>query len=474
MSKYFRHLSKIFDFQKIIKLSSHRFYDHKIELLNDNNTLFRSRMYSLFEFKLRKLKKYLKKNLQKKFIVFNQTTYVSLVLFAVKFNDQLRLCVNYRRLNHITKCNRYFISLIEKTLVKIQSCKYLIKLNIISTFNKFRMSEKNEKLITFVISMKSYKYRILSFKLINDFANWQHYMNDFLFNFLNEFCQVYLNDIFIYNKFKKKHIVHVRAMLKKLKKVDLQMNIEKCEFFKKEMIFLDVILSVNDLRMNSKKMKIIINWTRFTNLKKIQVFVNFVNFYRRFIRDFLKKIRILIRMIKKFVKFEWIVKIEKVFNLFKKTMTEIFIFRHYDRIKQIILKIDFSNYVNAKVLSQYDDEEVLHLVVFYNRNMIWIECNYEIYDKELLVIIRCLKHWRSKFENIEESIKIFIDHKNLEIFMISKKLTSRQVRWAEILSEFNIIIQFQSKAQKIKIDVLIRISNSRSKDDNDERNQYKE
>ena len=355
----------------------------------------------------------------------------------------------------------------------MQDCKYLIKLNIISIFNKLRMNEKNEKFITFVIFMKSYKYRILFFELINDFANWQHYMNDFLFNFLNEFCQVYLNDIFIYSKFKKKHIVHVRAMLKKLKKVDLQMNIEKCEFFKKEMIFLNVIFSMNNLRMNSKKIKIIINWARSTNLKKVQIFVNLINFYRRFIRDFSKKIKTLTRMIKKFVKFEWIAKIEKVFNFLKKTMTKTFIFRHYDRIKQIILKIDFSNYVNAKVLSQYDDEKVLHLVVFYNRNMISVECNYEIYDKKLLIIIRCLKHWRSKFKNIEKSIKIFIDYKSLKIFMISKKLTSRQTRWTEILSKFNIVIQFQSKVQNVKTNALIRMSNSRFKDENDERHQYK-
>ena len=73
-------------------------------------------------------------------------------------------------------------------------------------------------------------------------------------------------------------------------------------------------------------------------------------------------------------------------------MIEIFIFRHYDRFKQIILKTNSSNYVNAEVFSQYDDEEVLHLVVFYSRNMISVECNYEIYDKKLLIIIRCLKH----------------------------------------------------------------------------------
>ena len=96
---------------------------------------------------------------------------VSFVLFVVKSNDQLRLCVNYRRFNHITKRNRYFIFLIEKILARMQNCKYLIKLNIISIFNKFRMSEKNEKLITFVIFMKSYKYRILFFELINELAS---------------------------------------------------------------------------------------------------------------------------------------------------------------------------------------------------------------------------------------------------------------------------------------------------------------
>ena len=125
------------------------------------------------------------------------------------------------------------------------------------------------------------------------------------------------------------------------------------------------------------------------------------------------------------------------------------------------------------MLSQYDDEEILHFVVFYSRNMISIEYNYEIYDKELLIIIRCLKHWRLEFENIEKSIKIFIDHKNLKMFMISKKLTSRQTRWAKILSKFNIVIQFQSEAQNVKIDALIRMFDFKFKNDNDERHQYR-
>ncbi len=73
-------------------------------------------------------------------------------------------------------------------------------------------------------------------------------------------------------------------------------------------------------------------------------------------------------------------------------MTETFILRHFDQICDSILEIDSFNYVNDEVLSQYDDEDVLHLIVFYSKNMSSAECNYEIYDKKLLIIIRAFEH----------------------------------------------------------------------------------
>jgi len=81
-----------------------------------------------------------------------------------------------------------------------------------------------------------------------------------------------------------------------------------------------------------------------------------------------------------------------IFEELKQQMTTVFVLKHFDSIREAILKTDFLNYVNDEVLSQYDDEEILHSVIFYSKNMIFAECNYEIYDKELLTIIRCLKH----------------------------------------------------------------------------------
>ena len=170
----------------------------------------RSRVYSFLSKKLETLNKYLKKNLFKEFINFNKILFVSSILFVVKSNDQLKLYVNYRKLNVIIKRNEYSISLIKETLTRVIECKHIFKLNIIFVFNRLQMNLESEKFTTFIISLKIYKYHVLLFDLTSELVNWQHYMNDLLFEFLNKFCQVYLNDILIYNKTRKKHERHLK------------------------------------------------------------------------------------------------------------------------------------------------------------------------------------------------------------------------------------------------------------------------
>lgn len=105
--------------------------------------------------------------------------------------------------------------------------------------------------------------------------------------------------------------------------------------------------------------------------------------------------------------------------------------------------------------------------------MIPAKCNYEIYDKELLAIIRRLEHWRSELKGTEEPVEIYIDHKGLEIFMTSKRLTFCQVRWAEVFADYNIRIMYQSGAKNVKADALTRMPGFRPGED-DERERYRE
>jgi len=187
--------------------------------------------------------------------------------------------VNYWKLNVIFKRNRYSLSLIDEIIDKIVSCKHLTRLNIISAFNKLQMHFDSENYIIFITALEAYKYKMLSFELTNKSIFFQQYINDILWNFLNDFCQVYLDDILIYSKTRKKHKDHVKLVLKQLRETELQMNIRKCKFDVEKTVFLEVIVSEQDLCMNLSKMIIIVNWITLINLKEIQSFMRFVNFY---------------------------------------------------------------------------------------------------------------------------------------------------------------------------------------------------
>ena len=111
----------VFDKLQTNVLSSHRLYDHKLKFAEgiNKNALFKSRIYSILEYKLEQVKKYLNEHLKKKFIVSSYASFASLVLFIKKPNKELRFYVDYRKLNVIIKRNRYFISLINEILIKI-------------------------------------------------------------------------------------------------------------------------------------------------------------------------------------------------------------------------------------------------------------------------------------------------------------------------------------------------------------------
>ena len=461
----------VFDRAKADQLPPHRSYDHKIELTGDSKPP-QSRAYRMSPYKLQKVKEYLTENLSKGFITPSQAPYSSPVLFALKSNGDLRFCVDYRKLNAITKRNRYPLPLIEEVIGKIRGCKHLTRLDVIAAFNKLRMDPGSEDFTTFITALGSYKYRVLPFGLTNGPSSFQQYINNVLFDFLNEFCQAYLDDILIYSQTRAEHRDHVKRVLQRLREAGLQVDIKKCEFDVEETVFLGLIVSGVGLRMDPQKVIAILNWLTPTNLKEVQGFVGFANFYRRFIYEFSKLVKPLVSLTKKDAPFVWNEACSKAFEELKLRVTSAPILRHFDPSRQSILETDSSDWVTGGVLSQYDDEGVLHPVAFYSKSMIPAECNYHIYNKELLAIIRCFEHWRPELEGTQLPIQVFTDHQALKTFMENKQLTRRQARYLDILSEFNFQVIFRAGKSNTKADALTRMPHSTPKDEKDERSQH--
>jgi len=285
----------VFDREKTTQLFLHQSYNHKIELKEESQSS-RSWLYFMSSYKLQKIKEYLEENLKKKFITFSKASFASLILFVKKKDDSLCFCMNYWKLNALIKRNHYSILLINEVLAWIQDSKYLTWLNIIITFNKLHMSSESEDLTTFVTFFNVYKYRIMLFELINESTFFQHYINDVLFNCLHKFCQTYLNDILIYSKTLKKHRTHVKEVLEKLCEVNLQINIDKCKFKIQKISFLELLIFINDLRMNSWKVDVIRDWEVSWSLIHVQIFIDFCNFYQWFIKNFSKIAQLMIKL----------------------------------------------------------------------------------------------------------------------------------------------------------------------------------
>jgi len=111
--------------------------------------------------------------------------------------------------------------------------------------------------------------------------------------------------------------------------------------------------------------------------------------------------------------------------------------QHFDHERDVIIETEPSGYVSPGVLSQRDDEGVQHPVAYYSKKNSPAECNYDIYDKELMAIITALEEWRPECERATYPLRLITDHKNFEYFMTKKPLNRRQARWSEFLTQFD-------------------------------------
>jgi hypothetical protein len=423
-------------------LPPHRTIDHKI-VLDQENSLGFSPLYHMSLAELQTVKQYLLDNLNKGFIVPSQAPYASPVLFVKKPNGGLRFCIDYRKLNAITRKDRYPLPLIDETLARISRAKVFTKLDIRQAFHRIRIDPSSEDLTTFRTRYGSYKCKVLPFGLTNGPATFQHYMNETLMEYLDDFCTAYLDDILIYSENPLDHKEHVRKVLLRLRKAGLQADIKKCEFNVTRTKYLGFVVSTDGIEVDPEKVEVIRNWKHPTTVKGVQSFLGFCNFYRRFIRDYGKIAAPLTQLTRKEHVFDFNSDCVQAFEKLRTTLTHAPLLTHFDVDRHCLLETDASDTVIAAVFSQRGLDGEWHPVSYFSKSMAPAEMNYPIHDKEMLAIVRAFEHWRSELEGTGHLVEVLTDHKALEYFMSTKALSARQARWAEVLSRYNFKILYR-------------------------------
>ena len=212
---------------------------------------------------------------------------VAPVFFIKKKDGSLRLVQDYRALNAVTVKNRYPLPLISELVSQLRGARYFTKLDVHWGFNNVRIKPGDEWKAAFRTNRGLFEPLVMFFGMTNSPATFQTMMNDVFRTVIAEgIVVVYLDDILIFTKMEEEHEQAVRRVLEILTEHKLFLRPEKCEFHRKQIEYLRLVISENKVAIDPVKVARVREWPIPENQTDVQAFVGFVNFYCHFIQGF--------------------------------------------------------------------------------------------------------------------------------------------------------------------------------------------
>ncbi|MBW0492293.1 hypothetical protein O181_032008 [Austropuccinia psidii MF-1] len=287
----------VFSKVKAQKLPPHHACDHQIELEGLLPPV--GVIWSSSKNESEALWAYLSENLEKGFIRQSSFSTGAPVLFVKKKDWGLRLCVDYRTLNAVTRKNKYPVPPLNHLLTVFKSSTIFSKIDLCGDYNLLRIKEGDEHLTAFRTNYGSYEYFYIPFGSINAPASFQNLVNDLFAYFLATFVVVYLNDIMVFSSSEEEHVKHVASVLQRLMDNNLFAKASNCVFNASSVEYLGYVVSSEGLKMDSSKAQQILNWPQQKNIKALQSFLGFSNFYHCSLKVIRKRSLLLLPSFKK-------------------------------------------------------------------------------------------------------------------------------------------------------------------------------
>lgn len=455
----------VFSKAEFDRLPPRHSWDHAIELTKDFKPVH-GKVYPLSRSENEQLDKFIDENLDTGRIRPSNSPMASPFFFIKKQDGGLRPVQDYRKLNDMTIKNRYPLPLIQEMLDKLKGARYFTKLDVRWGYNNVRIKEGDEWKAAFVTNRGLFEPLVMFFGLTNSPATFQAMMNELFADLIHTGkVIIYLDDILIFTNGLDEHRRLVHRVLQVFRKESLSLKTEKCEFHSQEVKYLGLIVGNGEIRMDPSKVHAVSAWPVPTTRRELQSFLGFCNYYRRFILDFSKASRPLHDLTKRDVPFNWGVEQQSAFETLKSQIISEPVLVMPEDNAPYRVECDASDHALGGVLSQHVGDK-WRPVAFFSASLSSAERNYEIYDKELLAIMRCLEEWRAYLLGTVEPFEIWTDHQNLTYFREARKLNCRQARWFTELCNYNFALIHKPGTSMGKPDGLSRQKQLDDRNDN--------
>lgn len=404
----------------------------------------------------------------------SESPWSSPLVIIPKKDGTKRMCVDYRKLNNVTRKNSYPLPDISEMLSSFRNAKVFSTIDLKSGYWQVEMEEKDKEKTALVCHRGLFEFNVLPFGLTGAPPLFQRLTNDIFREEpskrgdtrtdgpLNKFVLVYLDDIIVYSANLDEHLQHLKIVFDRLRKANLKMKPSKCKFVVPQVEFLGHIISEQGIKPNADKIRVICDLKVPTTVRGVRSFLGMASYYRKFIHHFSEIASPLIHLTRKHARFRWNEDCDKAFVELKSKLCQAPVLAHPDLSKPYKLYTDASLSAIGAILTQ-EFPEGERVIQYISKQLSEGQRKWAAIEREAYAIVYAVNKLRPYL--LGRPFTVFTDHKPLRSLFTSEMKNARIQRWAIILSEYGCDIEYKTGKSNVSADMLSRIAGSSPTDD---------
>ena len=425
----------------------------------------KQRPYRVPETKRKIIEEEVQKMLIADIIKPSKSPWSSPVVLVTKPDGSARFCVDYRKLNAVTKRDAYPIPRIDDTLDALGKARFFTTLDLESGYWQIPMKEEDKEKTAFSTSQGHWEFQTMPFGVVNGPACFQRLMNYVLTKLHWTHCLVYLDDIIIFSRTFEEHMDRLKTVLSRLKKAGLTLKPRKCQWVQRSVKYLGHIISEEGIQPDSTKIKAVQDFPAPTSKTLVRKFLGMTSYYRRFVPNYASMVKPLTQLTKTRGQakiFQWNEEAQRAFENLKKALLTEPILRLPDFDQQFVVYTDASDHGLGAVLAQeFGDGEAV--VAYASRQLSGSERNYSTIQKECLAIVWALQYFHHYL--FGRTFVIVTDHRPLKWLQTMKPKSAQMERWMCDLQAYSFEVKHRSGKCNGNADFLSRCPIERKKEE---------